>query len=362
MSTLYIHNGKVYINYSFEGKQIRKSLKIKPVNGRIPQEAKQIQSKIDSEISLGIFGLNQKKKVKRISVKQFTDEYINYCLERQRKSSTTMSNERTMQRRLKEHFTDDKIIRDITIKDADDFIAKLSKDKKAYTINMYIRGYRAMFNVALKWEYVSDNIFKQVSKAVVEDPIPRVLTADEVKKLIQTVEGQFPHLTDLFYFYMLTGFRLSEALRLQWSDIDFDNRVIRVVKAKNHRGRVVLMAKKVYEILYNRKNLPMPFAEFFEKRFRISKDFSKLFSVAAVNDATLKTLRSNFASYLANVGVEQSINQKMLGHTEQVSKRHYIGLVPALVNKQIDEIEVLLTTPNTETHSNNLALSDHQPK
>lgn len=357
MSTLFIRNGKIWINFSQNGKQIRRSLKLNAINGKIPPEAKRIQQQIEEQLALATYGLTPIAPRRHITLGQFKTELLTHSTAR--KAKTTAELDRYRINTLIQFFGADRPLQTIDVRAADSFISSLIPNRKPYTVNSHIRSYRAMFNLALKWNYITANPFKAVGKLPVEDPVPRVLTAQELKQLIVTVV-QFPKLIDYFYFYLLTGCRLSEARQLNWSDIDWDRNTITIQRTKNHKSRVIIMAQKVRNLLLARRHLPMPFPEYANSKDELSKAFTALFRTAGVRRASLKSLRSNFSSYLAAVGMPQSINEKFLGHTELVSKRHYINFVENVVQDKIQQVEQLLTDgQDSQQHKNSTLTSDN---
>lgn len=321
MSTLYHRNGVVYIDYSHEGRQVRRSLKIKLVGGKIPPAAREIQRKIDAEIALGIFGV---KHTRRISIDDF---YTKYEAHRKAHSTGRRSGVVLLQvKKLRDHFSG-RSLDSITTEEADMWLNKMAEGKKGITANGYRRAAKAFFNQAIAWEHLTKSPFRNVKKFKEGTLVPRVLSAEELKEIRSAADERQPKIRDYFYLYMLTGMRMGEPLTLTWRDIDFDRGIIRLQETKTHKGRVIFFSQKVREILESRRMMKQPFGEWIGNEDELSKAFTDLFRAAGVKNASLKTLRSNYASYLSFAGIPENINNSLLGHTKEVSRRHYLGVV-----------------------------------
>lgn len=72
--------------------------------------------------------------------------------------------------------------------------------------------------------------------------IPSVLTPEEVKKLLEPMDGSIALVAKLLYG---TGMRLMEGLRLRVKDLDFDRNVIIVREAKGNKDRVVMLPRSL---------------------------------------------------------------------------------------------------------------------
>jgi integron integrase len=76
--------------------------------------------------------------------------------------------------------------------------------------------------------------------------LPVVLTRDEVRRLIEALEGTYALMARLMYG---TGMRLMECLRLRVGDLDFGNALIVVRDGKGGKDRVVPLPRRLVEPL-----------------------------------------------------------------------------------------------------------------
>jgi integrase len=79
-------------------------------------------------------------------------------------------------------------------------------------------------------------------------PSTRWLTRDEAERLVVACA---PHLKPLVTFLLQTGARLSEALRLQWAQVDLRARRVAFLGTKNGESRVVPLNGEAFFALAN---------------------------------------------------------------------------------------------------------------
>lgn len=96
-------------------------------------------------------------------------------------------------------------------------------------------------------EVLSKNPCSLVRLRKPEEKLPRYLTEAELTETLRLAEGlgMWPEVC----LAVSTGLRLSELIRLQWDDVDFDRRCLTVQKSKSHRPRVVPLAGPAVEAL-----------------------------------------------------------------------------------------------------------------
>lgn len=107
------------------------------------------------------------------------------------------------------------------------------------TIHKFYRILRAMLNRAVDWGYLSENPCNKLPKE--ERPQPRykkriILQEDQLKNLLSLLFALKDTARNvkyklLVYLSLLGGTRRGELFALKWSDIDWDNRQIRIAKS-----------------------------------------------------------------------------------------------------------------------------------
>src|SRR4029077_11468622 len=118
---------------------------------------------------------------------------------------------------------------------------------------------------------------------------------------------------------------------------DFEQKIVRITQAKNHRTRYIPMNELLEELLesipaFVGKAGPSPFVftnpETGTRFVNIDASFRGSCRKAGFSDVTFHTLRHTFASRLVQVGVPLNTVRELLGHgTMQVTMR-YAHLAP----------------------------------
>jgi integrase len=209
---------------------------------------------------------------------------------------------------------------------------------KANTINMELGTLRTIFNQGIKWGYLKKNPTEGIEMLKVTDAKPpRFLTPEESKKLLDNCGSQ---LYPVFFTFLNTGMRLSELLNLEWSDIDFQRRKIKIQRksfwSPKTGEREIPINAGMYELLQRLKREKGPNTDFvfptgngrgYRKSLRL-----ELMRVAKecgiLNLTKIHSLRHTFASQLVMKGVDLPTVQKLMGHSDIETTMIYSHLTP----------------------------------
>lgn len=211
---------------------------------------------------------------------------------------------------------------------------------------------KASFTKAEAWGYLKSNPLSQYKLPKIPKNNPIFLELAELETIIsKECDNQ---LRGIYRFAFHTGLRLGEITNLQWSSIDFINRVIKVVNTeefttKGKRERVIPLNQVVFDLLSELRPKVLALTEreyiFNSRGFRlnedfISKRFKKCVKLSGVNPSThFHNLRSSFACNLVKRNVSIFHVQKLLGHSSvQVTERNYAFLKN---DSLVDAVKVL---------------------
>lgn len=122
-----------------------------------------------------------------------------------------------------------------------DFLIHLQNERKLApaTLNQAVCGLRTLYrdHLGLDWD-----IWKKIHIKR-EEPLPHVLTRDEVALLLRTFrDGRYRAFFTVLY---QCGLRISEALAIKPRDINGERLVIYIPKTKNHKAREVPITPKL---------------------------------------------------------------------------------------------------------------------
>ncbi len=216
------------------------------------------------------------------------------------------------------------------------------------SIERHLASARSFFQYLVKQEAVGFNPARLVRSPKKEKKLPKVLSVEEVFALLDSPRGEDVlsvrdrAILELFY---ASGIRVGELRKLNFSDLDLDQKLIRVM-GKGGKERVVLIndlaAQKIREWLKLRPKLVRraidPDAEqavfLSHHRKRITKVGIEqmlkkyLRQSGILRPATPHSLRHSFATHLLDSGMDLRSIQDLLGHSSLSTTQKYtqVGL------------------------------------
>ncbi len=204
------------------------------------------------------------------------------------------------------------------------------------TINHHLSTLRHMLHLAEEWKWELGNekiknIVKTEFFANVESR-SRVMTREEEKRLYEELSSK---LKQVFTIALHTGLRPIEILTLKWSDIDLEERKIRIsledTKTKKHK-RMVPISSILFAVITALKNsngssewvFPSERTDTHIKD--IPKGFDKACERAGIEDLTFYDTRRTYATRLHFAGIPLYKIMKLLGHRSLTTTQIYLSL------------------------------------
>jgi integrase/recombinase XerD len=214
------------------------------------------------------------------------------------------------------------------------YLMYLRKQGKATaTIARRLAALKAFYQFLLKEHYVDKDPTNDLSSPKLERKLPKVLTIEEVERLLRQPDLSVPAgkrdkaMLELLY---ATGIRVSELVNLNVADVDLREGFVRC-KGKGSKERVVPMgemAQKAVRAYLDNARLKM-IADPREKALFVNhhgrrltrqgfwKIVKKYASSAKIHkEITPHTLRHSFATHLLENGADIRAVQEMLGHAD----------------------------------------------
>jgi integrase/recombinase XerC/integrase/recombinase XerD len=229
---------------------------------------------------------------------------------------------------------------DITL--ARGFVASLSKrGLSSKTINRVLSGVRGYYKFMKLHGYAKTNPFSGMTSIKGESKLPVFLFEDEVADVLDTAATGFLALRNraLFEFLYTTGCRVSEAVKCNLTDIDFNKGQTRVV-GKGNKERMIFIGKTAREVLsayiaqrryhVRTDNIDAGNALFINKKGTrmttrgvryVLKRF--LEETGMQKNISPHTFRHSFATHLLNQGADIRIVQELLGHASLTTTQVY---------------------------------------
>jgi len=319
-------NNIYYLRYFDEDKGRERSISTRQTSKKL---AHQFLSKFKKQ-------LEDKSKLKPIILSKFAEDYKSYI-----KLSFSSSYFRSVNYSFKYFIAaiGDLPLIKITSYIAEQFLLNTFKRSKhaAYT---HYKDLKAAFNKAKVWGYLADNVFTKIKLPRLEKRFPLFLTVEEHKRICGNEDKLTMRAVFVFAFY--TGTRVGEIINLQWKDIDFNMKIIRISNSKtfvtkSRADRIVPMCKIIYELLKERfpkmitvgkpnyvfaKKSGYKFSSsYVSHRFKLACRKSKLDERYRFHD-----LRHSFASELVQRGISIYVLKELLGHSDISTTQIYAHL------------------------------------
>lgn len=127
------------------------------------------------------------------------------------------------------------------------------------TRNNNLTPLRGVFAIALDDEVITTNPVDKIKNTKHQSPPPDPFSRDEMERLLSWLHDKHIETAPVYWLYFevafWTGMRTGELLALTWSDIDFDNGLIKVSKVMSD-GEVVNRTKtaEYREVFFNNRS------------------------------------------------------------------------------------------------------------
>jgi len=252
----------------------------------------------------------------------------------------------------------DKTIYDIAAADIAEYLIELKNSVSAYTANKELRALRSVFNFGIKApnRWFIDNPTDGISFFPVEKKAKYVPSQEDVIRVIMASEGET---RDYLWTIALTLARVSEVNRLEWKDVDFENKTVRLYTRKTKGGnlvpRIIPMCRTLEDVLRRRlsgNNTPWVFFHNYYSRMEgewvtgpyegRKRIMSTLCKKAGVKYFRFHPLRHFGASKLMKEGVDPKTIQGLLGHSNFKTTDIYLHSIKGSDQEAMDRLDISL--------------------
>lgn len=248
----------------------------------------------------------------------------------------------------------------ITNKEIENYKSVRITEVKKTTVNIDLKTMKAIFNIALKWNWINDNPMRYVKQIITEQKEKLSFSDIELKVLLNNIKDTY--LKNIVFTGLYTGCRLNELINIQWKDINLNEKVLTIrnkenFKTKTGKIRQIPISENLYTLLCEMLNvsgteniisLYDPESYLFSKKgFKFHKDFiSKKFKevLRAVNFPEkfhFHCLRHTFITNLIKSGVNINYVKEIAGHSEIQTTMNYIHIVTNDLREAVNKIKII---------------------
>lgn len=223
----------------------------------------------------------------------------------------------------------------------------LTNEKKLApgSILIAVAALRFLYKVSLKREWPFDEVIPAPKKP---QKLPVVLSPEEVLHFLECV-GSTKHRAILTTCYA-AGLRISETVRLKFTDIDSQRMVIRVDQGKGQKDRYVMLSPKLLETLRNYWRAVRPKGWLFEgdvsgqpiSRSAVELACQKARRLSGIGKPiSPHSMRHAFAVHLLESGTDVRTIQLLLGHRSLATTARYLRIATSKVCSTSSPLDLL---------------------
>lgn len=276
-----------------------------------------------------------------VSLLEFCNAYL--CIASERFSSKTISEKKLAFKSLFKSLPPDMAVEKLTTANALEILRNIALTSSGYAAN------KARKNLAAAWEWgrkyyalPTINPFREVEKFPADQKPRYVPPEADFWKVYQAASS----VDRVFLLFMLhTGARRSEVFRLQWSDVDFTGRKIRLGTRKTAHGGMeyawVPMTSELREVLGTHKIVSTSKYVFTSQKTGLPYTarqhmMEQLCNKAKVPVFGFHAIRHLSATILANEGMPIPVVQSLLRHHNPNTTSRYIkslGIQPEKLDR-----------------------------
>ena len=219
------------------------------------------------------------------------------------------------------------------------WIAALAlNNNSSKTINRKLSSLRSYYNFMMREGFVKSNPVTKVIRPKIKKKLPEFVSEDNINVLLNSelFNNDFEGLRDKLIVELLygTGIRRAELISIKISDVDLENKIIKVT-GKGNKQRIIpfpnilvsIIEKYLYfrnEILSETNNLLIIKSGkpvYPNLVYRVVKKNISL--VSSIKKRSPHTLRHSYATHLLNNGADINAVKELLGHANLSATQIY---------------------------------------
>lgn len=232
-------------------------------------------------------------------------------------------------------------VRNILRQDIEDWLEE--SNWSARTRKNYLITLTTLLNFAIGKGYRQDNPASAIGRPILDERAIGILTTAQVNALLAVTKQSAPDMIPSLTIGLFAGLRRAEFFALDWSEIDFGQRILEVkgIKAKTRQRRLVHIQENLLAWLepYKQKRGPVPPEQSIDT---LSERLRTLARSAGISPWPHNAMRHSFGSYFLAQTKDENLTASEMGNSPGVVIRHYRALV-----RDREAADYWSTTPTT---------------
>lgn len=214
-----------------------------------------------------------------------------------------------------------KPVESVQVRDIRKYLMNQNKGNAKSTIANKVAVLRSFFAWLEREEIIIKNPMKKIDAPKKETKAQKVLSHEQIEQMREKARGINEVLFEVLYS---SGIRVSEAVNLDWADLDLEKGVLLVRNGKGGKDRTTFLSTKACRRLRQYKALRKDndiyvFRSNYKRRMSketIERRIKFLGVIAGIPKITPHTMRRTFATHLLGKGMEIEKLQILLGHDD----------------------------------------------
>ena len=239
----------------------------------------------------------------------------------------------------------DRPIKQITIQDIELFKNERLKQVAKMTVNIDLRTLKAVFNLAIKWNWLNKNPLRYVRLLSIIEKEKLSFSKSDIELIINRIEDI--SLKNFVLVGLLTGCRLDEICNIQLKDINLKEQTLRIINktdfvTKTKSSRNIPISNELYSLLQSILKIENNVIDFYNpdeylfnnkhnikfNKGYISKSFKKVLRDLNLPEKYhFHCLRHTFITQLIKKGVNIYYVKEISGHSNIKTTMSYIHIV-----------------------------------
>ncbi len=304
----------------------------------------------DNNKQKSIYGKNQKDLIKRFTqvkrtkkqkqeepkhykFKHWLDEWYKIYKQPKLKESSLYNISNSINKYILPYF-EEMSLKDISPLQIQKLLNSITKQR---AMEMTANVLRESLRKAYELQLTQTNLFVGVEVKKVKSIKRRAFSKEEIKSILNSIAEK--EYGQLIRFLLLTGMRRSEALKIKWEDIDFNNNFIHI------KGEKTESADRLFPINVQLKELILEIEKstdclFHYKPNSVTQKFTKIVRELKYENVSLHSLRHTFATNCMEKGINTKLIQTWLGHSNyNVTADIYTHVNNQYNKNQADELD-----------------------
>ena len=206
-----------------------------------------------------------------------------------------------------------------------------AQNVKPVSVNTYLRHIKAALNYAKEQGYIKD--VPKIKYNKLPDALPRVISADNVQKLLTYAKENNFEMWRIISFALYTGCRRMEILNLRYENI-IDG--VATIYGKGKKERIVPLIEQALEAISPLQDIGRVFM--YKHQDTITHNFKKLVRDCGIQ-ARFHDLRHTSATQMLKHKIPLNVVQKILGHADLSTTQIYAKVLSETLESEMQKLK-----------------------